>query len=627
MAAAIENSADNLLGISDSVLNGSPGDELQQCLCPRLTELPGEVLEHILCFGGLDHRDICSVTCTCRRLRDVCAGRGKVWRRQLFDRWPSMLKYHSLTDSLDWLEEYKTRHNAGIAAHRIVASFCKRFIVERRVPCEGFYDLDAHGYPGHFVEDELLSIMDNSNGKCLTLKYCATKILYFMHQETTLCNLKAFLQQPDDRQEILEGAVLIDQYCNPLDNVSLSDVQAQIEAILSKVKTLLSGRNNRHPSLSLQPGGTSYIEDVELQEQALDALNHVLFVELKFKGNVSDFYNPLNSYIHQVLISKTGIPISLSVLYLTLAEWLGVQLEPVNFPHHFMLRWCQGSRGSSDLSNYLYVDAFGGGKRLTAKECEYMIGQHVTEDFYGAVSTKEVLQRMVGNLLNLGKRESKDRSFMLLRVSLDLYLAMYPDSVQHLLLQARLYFHLGIWPEKVLDILQNIQALDPSQHGAVAYLVQHTLEHIERRKEDNGPNVKLRSSEKEVCYSIGLIVRHKRYDYVGVIFGWDPVCMMPPDWIDNMGVHNLSHGANQPFYSILLEDSSCSYVAQENLELHPSPVEICHPDIILYFSEFASTHYVGNEELQLQYPEDTEFTLCTSLQSLDEQSDAPQPDS
>lgn len=38
---------------------------------------------------------------------------------------------------------------------------------------------------------------------------------------------------------------------------------------------------------------------------------------------------------------------------------------------------------------------------------------------------------------------------MLLRVSLDLYLAMYPDSVQHLLLQARLYFHLGIWPEKV----------------------------------------------------------------------------------------------------------------------------------------------------------------------------------
>jgi len=47
-------------------------------------------------------------------------------------------------------------------------------------------------------------------------------------------------------------------------------------------------------------------------------------------------------------------------------------------------------------------------------------------------------------------RESTDQSYQLLRDSLDLYLAMYPDNVQHLMLQARLYFHLGIWPEKVL---------------------------------------------------------------------------------------------------------------------------------------------------------------------------------
>lgn len=78
---------------------------------------------------------------------------------------------------------------------------------------------------------------------------------------------------------------------------------------------------------------------------------------------------------------------------------------------------------------------------------------------------------------------------------------------------------LGVCPEpvfavvwKVLDILQHIQALDPSQHGAVGYLVQHTLEHIERRKEELGPEVKHRSDEKhkEVCFSIGLIMKHKR---------------------------------------------------------------------------------------------------------------------
>ncbi|XP_075691364.1 F-box only protein 21 isoform X2 [Rhinoderma darwinii] len=536
------------------------------------------------------------------------------------DRWPSIMKYYSHLDLLDWLEEYKSRHRAGIEAQRIVSSFSKALIIEHRMPCEGFNDLDTSGYPSRFIEDELLSILNTENGKCLTQKYCAKKILYFMRQEATICKLKGFLQRGGERQDIFEGAVLIDQYCNPLEDVNLENIQAEMADITRKVKVHLCAKNSRHPSLSLQAGESSYIGDLDSQGQALDALNHVLFTEMKFKGNVADFYNPLNSYIHQVLINRTGIPISLSVLYLTLAKCLGVRLEPVSFPHHFMLRWCQGAQGGSSIRDYLYVDAFGHGKCLTAKECEYVIGQHITEDFYAAVSTKEVLQRMVGNLLNLGKRESKDRSFMLLRVSLDLYLAMYPDSVQHLLLQARLYFHLGIWPEKVLDILQNIQALDPSQHGAVAYLVQHTLEHIERRKEDSGPNVKLRSSEKAVSYSVGLIARHKRYAYNGVIFGWDPVCMMPPDWIENLSVHQLPQGANQPFYSILLEDGSCSYVAQENLEPHPEPGLIRHPDIALYFSEFSGDYYIANKELQLQYPEDTDSII---QQSLLRQSDPP----
>ncbi|XP_069816848.1 F-box only protein 21 isoform X1 [Dendropsophus ebraccatus] len=609
-------------GAGSAESSESPGDE-HRVLCPGLLSLPGELLELVLCSGDLDHKDIVSVTCSCRRLRDVCAARGKVWRRQLYARWPSIIKYYNYLDLLDWREEFKSRYMAGIEAQRIVATFSKTLIIEHRMPCEGFNDLDTSGYPVHFIEDELLLILKSENGKCLTQKYCAKKILYFMRQEATICKLKEFLQRPVDKQDFLEGAVLIDQYCNPLEDISLENIQVQIEDLIRRVKVYLNAKNSRHPSLSLQAGDSSYIEDLTLQGQALAALNHVLFTEMKFKGNVADFYNPLNSYIHQVLINRTGIPISLSVLYLTLAKRLGVFLEPVNFPHHFMLRWCQGDQGGSNITDYVYVDAFGYGKCLTVKECEYMIGQHVTEEFYAAVSTKEVLQRMVGNLLNLGKRERKDRSFMLLRVSLDLYLAMYPDSVQHLLLQARLYFHLGIWPEKVLDILQNIQALDPSQHGAVAYLVQHTLEHIERRKEDSGPNVKLRSSEKDVCYTVGLIVRHRRYDYRGVIFGWDPVCMMPPDWIENLSVHQLPQGANQPFYSILLDDGSCSYVAQENLEPHPEPGPIQHPDIALYFSEFAGDHYIANKELQLQYPEDTDFQTDQSLLG---QSDAPQPE-
>ncbi|XP_031447949.1 F-box only protein 21 isoform X2 [Phasianus colchicus] len=530
-------------------------------------------------------------------------------------RWPSLLKYYSHTDSVSWLEEYKARHNAGLEAQRIVASFSKRFFSEH-VPCDGFSDIETLGCPSHFFEDELMCILNMEGRKGLTWKYYAKKILYFLRQQNILKNLKEYLQRPADQQSFLEGAVLIDQYCNPLSDICLKSVQAQVDEITDKVRKVLRTKNPRHPSVASK-AGEILIPEVELQRQVLDAMNCVLYEQLKYKGNELDYYNSLNSYIHQVLIRRTGIPISLSVLYLTIARQLGVKLEPVNFPSHFLLRWCQGKEGSTDIFDYTYIDAFGKGKQLTVKECEYLIGHHVTEEFYGVVTSKEVLQRMVGNLLNLGKRESTDQSYQLLRDSLDLYLAMYPDNVQHLMLQARLYFHLGIWPEKVLDILQHIQALDPSQHGAVGYLVQHTLEHIERRKEEVGPEVKHRSDEKhkEVCFSIGLIMKHKRYGYNCVIYGWDPACMMGHEWIRNMNVHSLPHGPHQPFYNVLVEDGSCRYAAQENLEYNSEPREIPHPDIGRYFSEFSGTHYLANTELELRYPEDLELT-CSTVQKI-----------
>lgn len=49
-------------------------------------------------------------------------------------RWPSLLKYYSHSDSVSWLEEYKARHNAGLEAQRIVASFSKRFFSEHVSP-------------------------------------------------------------------------------------------------------------------------------------------------------------------------------------------------------------------------------------------------------------------------------------------------------------------------------------------------------------------------------------------------------------------------------------------------------------------------------------------------------------
>ncbi|XP_047237087.1 F-box only protein 21 [Girardinichthys multiradiatus] len=583
----------------------------------KLTDLPTELLEHILCFPVLKHVDVCNVSCCCKRLQDVCHARGKVWEHQYKIRWPRLQRFYRQNESCDWLREYITRHRVGIQIRRTVESISKRFFTE--VPCVGqvlgdsFAEIESLGMPEHFSEDELLFILNSEKRKSLTLKYYAKKILYFLRQQNILRSLKTFLEKPAEQQSALEGAVLVDQYCNPLADITLESISEQIDNMAEKAKKMLRINNPSHPSLRVT-NSDCVIEDFELQRQVLWAMNAVLYEQLQYKGNECDYYNPLNSYIHQVLLRRTGIPISLSVLYMTLARKLGVQLEPVNFPNHFLLRWCQRPRGSEDIYDFVYIDAFGKGKQLKAKECEYLIGHQVTADYYSAISTTEVLLRMVGNLLNIGKRgEGNEKSYQLLRDSLDLYLTINPDNVQYLLLQARLYFHLGIWPEKVLDILQHIQALDPSQHGAVGYLVQHTLEHIQHKKHPVTPEVKRRNAPEhlEVQYSVGLIMKHKRSGYNCVIYGWDPKCTMSQEWITTMRVHQLSSGANQPFYNVLVQDGTCRYAAQENLEPHSAPLEIGHPEVGRYFSEFAETYYVANEELQTRYPEDMGETLGT----------------
>ncbi|XP_056130472.1 F-box only protein 21 isoform X2 [Lampris incognitus] len=582
----------------------------------KMTDLPAELLEHILCFPVLKHVDICNVSRTCKRLHDVCHGRGKVWGHQYKLRWPRLQKYYRQKECCDWLKEYRTRHIVGIQIRRTVESISKRFFTEV-VLGDSFAEIESLGAPEHFCEDELLFILNSDKRKTLTLKYYANKILYFLRQQKILRSLKTFLEQPQEQQSALQGAVLVDQYCNPLADVTLESISAQLDEITEKVKKMLRTKNPSHPSLRTTQGDCLAVEDFELQRQVVCALNSVLYEQLQYKGNEFDYYNPLNSYIHQVLLRCTGIPISLAILYMTLARNLGVQLEPVNFPNHFLLRWCQKLRGTEDIYDFVYIDAFGKGKQLTAKECEYLIGQQVTADYYSAISTTEVLLRMVGNLLNIGKRgEGNEKSYQLLRDSLDLYLTINPDNVQYLLLQARLYFHLGIWPEKVLDILQHIQALDPSQHGAVGYLVQHTLEHIQHKKHPMEPEMKRRSSPEHlgVQYSVGLIMKHKRSGYNCVIYGWDPKCTMSQEWITTMRVPQLPNGDNQPFYNVLVQDGTCRYAAQENLEPHSAPLEIGHPEVGRYFSEFSDTHYVANEELQMCYPEDMAETLGTVRQ-------------
>ncbi|OYV00239.1 MAG: transglutaminase [Burkholderiales bacterium PBB5] len=72
--------------------------------------------------------------------------------------------------------------------------------------------------------------------------------------------------------------------------------------------------------------------------QRLRALNHYFFDELAFGGNVNDFYDRRNSYVHEVLATRRGIPITLALVYCEMATQLGLSARGVSFPGHFLVK-------------------------------------------------------------------------------------------------------------------------------------------------------------------------------------------------------------------------------------------------------------------------------------------------
>ena len=91
------------------------------------------------------------------------------------------------------------------------------------------------------------------------------------------------------------------------------------------------------------------------------ALNQFLYEDLGYWGNTEDYYDPRNSYLNEVIDRKTGIPITLSILYMELGRRIGLPLEGVSFPGHFLVRL--KLRGGM-----LVLDPFAGGAPQSEEE-------------------------------------------------------------------------------------------------------------------------------------------------------------------------------------------------------------------------------------------------------------------
>jgi regulator of sirC expression with transglutaminase-like and TPR domain len=191
------------------------------------------------------------------------------------------------------------------------------------------------------------------------------------------------------------------------------------------------------------------------------ALNAYIFGELRFVGNEAHYEDPRNSFLNEVLDRRTGIPITLALLYMEVARRADLQVEGINFPGRFLLR-CRARRGLS-YSEDLIIDAFGGGKVLSREERRRLLqpepdteelGIDDVDGFFESrlfvhATKPQILARMLRNLKNLYVRMC---SFPQARDITELLIAVNPSAADELRDRGLLAYHLKDFSSALRDL-------------------------------------------------------------------------------------------------------------------------------------------------------------------------------
>ena len=174
-------------------------------------------------------------------------------------------------------------------------------------------------------------------------------------------------------------------------------------------------------------------------EAAVTELAGYLFGECGFRGSQEEYYDPRNSYLNDVLERRTGIPITLSLVLIETGARLGLGIEGVGFPGHFLVR-VAGSRGP------LLLDPFYGGRPIGERELlaryRTFVGSDapaLPPDALATTGTPAILTRMLRNLLR-AYLDQKDHAHAL--AAADLLLVLVPDSADEVRVRGLLYEHL-----------------------------------------------------------------------------------------------------------------------------------------------------------------------------------------
>ena len=198
----------------------------------------------------------------------------------------------------------------------------------------------------------------------------------------------------------------------------------------------------------LARGATGWVPVDAGPRAALEGLARYLHGEQGFDGRAQAYHSTDGCFLNRAIESRTGLPITLSVIYLEVGWRLGLPLSGVGMPGHFIIK----HEGPEEL----YCDPFHSGRILTAEECpqlvESVLGGRVAfrREFLVAVRRRTVLYRMLNNLKSMYLRS---RAPELALWATDRMLLLEPDSPQEMRDRGLLHFATGRYTRAVGDLV------------------------------------------------------------------------------------------------------------------------------------------------------------------------------
>lgn len=180
----------------------------------------------------------------------------------------------------------------------------------------------------------------------------------------------------------------------------------------------------------------------------LHAINSVLFEQEHFQGNHADYYDPQNSFLNRVLERHLGIPITLSLIYIDVGKRLGMQVDGINMPFHFLVRCAL-------RESYVYVDPYEHGKFLSEQDCRQRLSQifknqkDLDPHWLEPISHKQLLVRMLANLKHIYIRNN---DFQRAMMACDRILLLDPVRPIELRDRGVISFHLKRYARALHDL-------------------------------------------------------------------------------------------------------------------------------------------------------------------------------